>query len=134
MKPPKCPYCDRPAALAQGKLVYPLRPHLYHRHYYLCTPCNAYVGCHEKTLQPFGTLANAELRAARRAAHEAFDPLWKSREVSRTEAYAYLAKAMGVSNANCHIGMFTVEQCEQVREVVSALSDFEHHGGGATPD
>lgn len=115
-----CPYCSAEAELTTGDYIYPHRPDLSHLKVYVCWPCDAYVGTHKNTNppQPLGRLANAELRKARRAAHDAFDPLW-DRTMSRRAAYAWLAKQMGLPKDQTHIAMFDVDQCKQVVELVN---------------
>lgn len=71
-----------------------------------------------KGTMPLGRLANAELRSAKSAAHAMFDPLWKSRKMHRGQAYAWLAKQMGLRQEDCHIGMFDVDQCKKVFQVM----------------
>jgi NAD-dependent aldehyde dehydrogenases len=113
-----CPYCNRPVYLVNGKMMYPHRPDLYEKKFYLCIPCNAYVGCHPGTTEPLGRLANAELRAAKIAAHAAFDPLWRTvGNRKRSEAYRWLADKLGIRWKDCHIGMFDVETCKRVVEI-----------------
>ena len=73
-----CPYCGKMPELVFGRKIYPGRLYLYSKRFYLCEPCNAYVGCHEGTDIPFGVVANAELRAARSEVHRVFDPLWNA--------------------------------------------------------
>jgi len=109
-----CPYCDRDAKLVRGNVIYPHRPDLAPKWFYQCVPCDAYVGCHPKTTTPLGRPANARLRRARNAAHAAFDPLWRSGEMRRTEAYAWLSEAIGLSRSNCHVGMMDEAQCAAV--------------------
>ena len=82
-----------------------------------CKPCNAYVGCYPDG-RPLGRLANAELRRAKMAAHAAFDPVWKSGRMARSEAYSWLSKQLGIRPEDTHIGMFDVEMCNQVVETV----------------
>lgn len=120
-----CQYCDRPARLVKGRDIYKGREDLAHLNFWQCAPCDAYIGTHRRNrklgltgAEPLGSLANAELRRARNRAHAAFDPLWRSGEMSRHEAYAWLAGELGVSAANCHIGMMDVDGC---RAVVSAV-------------
>lgn len=115
-----CPYCASKPELVGGDVVYPHRHDLYAKWFYLCRPCDAYVGCHPGTTKPLGRLANAELRKAKNAAHAAFDPLWKDGKRKRKEAYAWLATQIGVAGKNCHIGMFDVETCRRVVEVCRA--------------
>lgn len=117
-----CPYCNNEARLVGGDAIYPHRPDLYRLRFWQCAPCDAYVGCHKGTEQPLGRLANAELRRAKMLAHAAFDPRWRTRDKkqrpkTRGEAYSWLAKRLGVDRADCHIGMFDLEQCQQVVQV-----------------
>ena len=119
-----CPYCDKQSQLVTGKKIYPHRPDLFHLNFWLCDPCNAYVGCHRRSkrhghsgTEPLGRLANKELRHAKSNAHAAFDPIWKSGRRSRKQAYLWLAKQMNISVNNCHIGMFNIAQCRRVVEI-----------------
>lgn len=115
-----CPYCGRDAHLTTGLHIYNQRRFdLAHKKFWVCRPCKAWVGCHPNGVQPLGRLANAELRKAKMAAHAAFDPLWKSGEMTRSEAYAWLASTLGTSQANCHIGMFDVDGCNAVIAAVA---------------
>lgn len=65
-----------------------------------------------------GRLADAHLRAAKQRAHKNFDPLWKSGKMTRREAYKWLASNMGISEEECHIGMFSEAQCSQVVNII----------------
>ena len=68
--------------------------------FWSCDPCKAYVGTYIGTTEPFGILANAELRLAKREAHEAFDDLWKLGFMSRSKAYKKLAEYMDLTKKN----------------------------------
>lgn len=114
-----CPYCGTQAELITGEEVYPHRPDLYDKRFYACDGCKARVGCHPNTTKPLGRLADDMLRKAKMQAHTAFDPLWREGSMSRKDAYAWLAEAMGVPNEECHMGMFDVEQCHKVVILVS---------------
>lgn len=109
-----CGYCNNPAALVGGDTIYPHRQDLKSKLFYLCKPCDAYVGCHPGTSTPLGTLADLELRRARSIAHNAFDPIWRSRLMSRTKAYKWLAHALNIDHGVCHIGMFDAATCKKV--------------------
>jgi len=116
--PPQCPYCKRYAVLQTGDFVYPKRPDLAHLRFWICEPCDARVGCHSGSYRPFGTLANAELRRERQAAHGCFDRLWhpesKTKCFTRKQAYAWLAEQLELTREECHIGLFDVETCRRV--------------------
>lgn len=113
-----CYYCGRQALLVSGTEIYPHRPDLTKTKFYLCRPCQAWVGVHPNSKNvPLGRLANAELRAAKSAAHRAFDPLWKEGAMKRKEAYKWLQGALGLSAEQCHIGMFNERQCRDVIRV-----------------
>ncbi len=118
---PICPYCDEPSELVKGDVVYPHRKDLYKLFFYMCEPCEAYVGCHGKTFNPLGRLANAELRKAKSAAHRAFDPLWRDGHMSRSAAYKALARKLNLSKKECHIGMFDVPTCKQVEKLIKPI-------------
>lgn len=77
---------------------------------------------------PTSTPADQETRDARKAAHAAFDALWKPgpnirgnrSNKRRSNAYKALAEHMGLSIKETHIGMFSKDQCEAVTEFVKA--------------
>lgn len=117
-----CPYCDEPAYLTTSRRVYNGRDF---GDIYLCQPCWAWVGVHKGTTQPLGRLANAALREWKKAAHAAFDPLWKvkmerdgcSKTKARKEGYYWLSQQLGIKYADCHIGMFDTELCQRTVEI-----------------
>lgn len=105
---PVCPYC-----LVESVLHYTV----YGRRWE-CPQrgCDARVGVHKHSPRaaPLGTLARAPLRELRRQVHEQFDPLWRGahpRFASRSAAYAWLAKFMGIPEQRCHVGEFDERQC-----------------------
>jgi hypothetical protein len=111
---PPCPYCGSPTHIQDSAIIY-------HGQSFglvlICTAypkCDAFVGCHQQSGQPKGTLANAELRKHRKEAHAAFDPIWRSGCMYRQQAYRWLAGKLGIEREACHIGQFSGEQCQQV--------------------
>lgn len=127
MKTVQCDYCGQNAELVNGQRIYPNRPDLKHLKFWLCEPCKAYVGTHKPNCKhgfdgtdPLGRLANAELRLEKQKAHAAFDPLWKSGQMTRREAYAWLSEATGIDADRCHIGMMDVAGCLAVVNAVRA--------------
>ncbi len=109
---PICPYCDKPSQLVPSTEVYGQGRDF--GGIWLCRPCDAWVGCHKGSFRPKGRLADRALRDAKIRAHAAFDPLWKSGEMARGDAYGWLADHMGLERRDCHIGMFDVDQCSRV--------------------
>ncbi len=119
-----CPYCGWRASLVTGERVYPHRRDLHMLKFWLCSKCDAWVGCHPRTDIPLGRLANKELRVLKMAAHRTFDPLWKCGSMTRRDAYAWLSRAMNLPPRETHIGMFDEEQCREVVRLCRTLEDL----------
>jgi len=97
-----CPYCGSLAELRDAFTVYKREGYGL---LYVCpnVGCDAYVGVHNGTSKPKGSLADAELRRLRGEVHAVFDPLWRSNdEVDRTEVYEAAANVLGLQEF--HIG------------------------------
>lgn len=119
---PICDYCGQPAALKPDSEVYDGRS--FGGKVWHCAPCDAWTSCHKGTHEPFGRMANAELRTAKMEAHAAFDPQWRGaradgvkRSVARNAAYAWLAEQLGLRQDECHFSRFDVALCRRVIEV-----------------
>lgn len=113
----ECNYCGKPAKVVRGGDLYGPNHHLSGKYFYCCKDCDAWVGMHEGSFKPFGTLANASLRKKRLAAHKVFDPLWSNQKkpvVARREAYLWLANKLNIPVEKCHIGMFDSKMCDKV--------------------
>jgi len=123
VKTPVCPYCNQAAVKATGQDIYPHRPDLHHKKFWLCAPCGAYAGDvqHPDYANRPVQLANRELRTAKMHAHQTFDYLWQQKLMSRTQAYEWLAAVMQLAPAVCHIGMFDLNQCKAVVDHVNQL-------------
>ena len=59
------------------------------------------------------TPADEPTRQKRILAHIWFDSLWKSKQMTRKEAYSWLQEQMNLPPGECHIGMFNEEQCNR---------------------
>lgn len=124
-----CRYCLNPAVLLRVREAgYP-----YFKDYgptWVCVLCGAWVGCHPGSERPLGGLANAELRAAKQAAHAVFDPLWQrkiekdgcSKGQARRAGYKWLSEQLGIPYKKTHIGYMNVEECKRVVEVCTEPS------------
>lgn len=112
-----CPYCHNQAIWVSNEKIYGRR---YGKSYmvWLCKDCDAYVGCHNNTHRPLGTMANAELRKARNKAHAAIDPLWKSGKYPRPVVYAKLKKYFG---REIHVGESDLKQCQEIIDNVDKI-------------
>lgn len=110
---PTCIECGQLAGLVYGDVIYPHRPDLFSKAFWLCD-CGAYCGCHGITTRALGNPCGPETRRARMHAHEAFDPLWRNRQMGRHEAYSWLSDKMGLAPEQTHIGMMTRDQALEV--------------------
>lgn len=102
--PETCPYCESDVLFTSNQVIY--GKEFGNGKCYKCTQCDAYVGVHNGTNIPLGRLANKELRELKKQAHALFDPVWKSKQKTRSEAYADLAKALRIPKKECHFGWF----------------------------
>ena len=119
-----CPYCHRRATLENGSIIYPHRPDLHVKLFWVCPgSCDAWVGCHPGTTRSMGRIANKELRQAKIRAHDVFNPIFKDGRMTRGEAYRWLAEKLGIPREECHIGMFDVDGCRRVVEACKNLSE-----------
>lgn len=123
---PRCDYCGSPARLVDGDYIYPHRPDLFKKKFWQCANGHpeAYVGCHPDSTKPLGRLADEDLRSAKKDTHNVFDPIWREKYSSRNRAYQWLAGRMGIPSRECHIGMFTLKQCEQARLIVAEELEY----------
>ncbi|MEO0954788.1 MAG: zinc-finger-containing protein [Pseudomonadota bacterium] len=128
---PECIECGTTATLVGGESIYPHRPDLFKKSFYLCPSCGAYCGCHPKTNRALGYPAGPKTRNARSYVHRILDPIWQNagehyngdppsfvRRMARTRVYKYLANEMGLTKDECHTGMFTIEQCRQAYAIL----------------
>jgi len=132
-----CQFCNKPAQLVDGTVVYPHRPDLKRLNFWFCDKGHdaAYVGCHKPNCgygdgtRPLGTLANIELRYERKRAHEAFDWIWREGMMKRTEAYIWLAHGLGIEDVkrDCHIAMFDADQCRRAVKLCAEHFDLQTH-------
>jgi ssDNA-binding Zn-finger/Zn-ribbon topoisomerase 1 len=115
----ECPECGAPMVLRTTRKF--VAKDGSPRVFYGCSrfpACKATHGAHQHDGRPFGIPADAATKVARIEAHEAFDVLWRSGAMKRTAAYRLIAKLMGLSHEDAHIGRFTREQCHELVEAI----------------
>jgi len=124
--PTICRYCGGKIEMTDAREIYGdavVRLGLEGEKIYLCRTCNARVGCHKGTDRPLGEVANEVLRLKRRETHEIFDQFWRRKDLSRTQAYHWLAEQMHLSANRTHIGSFEMDDCQRVIDLCSRFEN-----------
>lgn len=82
---------------------------------YMCDRCGSRVGMHPFTAIPLGTVADNITRESRKRAKAKFEPLWRgdAAQMTRSDAYAWLAGRLGLTPAECHFGLFDTAMCRR---------------------
>lgn len=109
-----CPYCNQTALFCENKEIYGRNFGNSYMCYY-CKPCNAYVGTHQNTTRPLGTMANAELREWRKKTHTTIDPLWRNGKMTRKDLYNKLDQHF---KKKIHVGESDIEMCQKIIEFI----------------
>lgn len=112
-----CPYCNQKTELIDSAEIYNGTSYGW---MYICRACNVYVGCYKNSQRSLGRLANEELRLAKHTAHQHFDRIWKSKEMTgwyQKKAYRWLSEQLDTPLEYTHIGMFETDMCEKVIEL-----------------
>mgnify|MGYP001597063774 FL=1 len=112
--PTKCPHCQGQVGIKKNSVVYNGKCYGEWPWIYMCLDrsCDSYVGMHPFTNIPLGTLANHEIREARKKAKAKFQSLSAGLDLRRDVMYQMLADEMGIKKKDCHFGHFDVQQCE----------------------
>jgi hypothetical protein len=66
-------------------------------------------------------LADARTHAARIAAHEAFDVLWRKEGWRRSYCYSLLSDALRIPKEDCHMSLMPAEIAERVPAAVETI-------------
>lgn len=80
--------------------------------------CRATHGAHPNG-RPLGVPGDRETKQARIDAHEIFDRYWEAGHATRGEAYAQLARALGVDEI--HFGAMSKEECGRAIEATKRM-------------
>lgn len=119
----KC-FCGSTTSLKSNALIYNGREYGNGK-IWLCDRfpiCRGSVGTHPDG-KPLGTIPDAETKKLRIAVHAMVDCHWKRPDGSKdrkTRGYVYgwLRRITGKSHDDCHIGMFTKEDCLKTMELI----------------
>jgi hypothetical protein len=118
--------------LTDGSEIYPHRRDLYSLPFWKCDACKNFVGCHHKTkdrTKPLGCVPTPEIKRERQRIHRILDPVWKSRRMTRKQAYQAMAKALGRSEYHT-AELSSIEECRdayRAAQRLAARSDSEAH-------
>jgi len=74
-----------------------------------------------------GVFVDESTRAARRAAEEALDQLWKGGRMTRAEAHDWSAEALGVPVMDAYLGILSQEACARLIALVAQTLTEEEH-------
>mgnify|MGYP001622946667 FL=1 len=121
-------HCGAKATLRPCSYVYGAKAKT-NGYLYVCDrypECDSYVGAHQKTLKPMGSLANGDLRYERILAHKAFDWIWQSGLMSRRDAYLWLEVKLGVGHNQAHIAMLSEFMCDRLITICSQMQKQRH--------
>ena len=112
-----CPKCEKEAPWVENKEKYGKN---YGKSFmcYFCKQCDTYVGCHNNTKEPLGTMADRDTLKWRQQAHASIDPLWKNRGYERKEVYRKLKEWFG---EEIHIGSAGIKRC---RDIINAIPEI----------
>lgn len=110
-----CPYCGSRVVLRSAEGIY--RHNDKGEMLWVCSQypaCDAYVRVHPGTATPMGSLANRQLRALRRTAHEQFNKIYQLELMCKNDAYSWLAGVLNVPKSQAHIGFLGEYYCQVV--------------------
>lgn len=113
---------DVEAKLVCGKDVYPHRRDLYQLPFWQCERCRCFVGCHHKShdpTRPLGVIPTREITKWRKRIHALLDPLWQTRQYTRSALYKELGARLGYEYHTAEIR--SVEQAMQVLEAIGLM-------------
>jgi hypothetical protein len=113
---------DRECEMITGEIAYRNRHDLHHKKFWQCPVCKNFVGTHNKGTgtKPLGCIPTKEIKNARQHIHKILDPLWKNRQMSRTEVYAKISSAIGREYHTAEIR--SVDEARQIYLVVKNIS------------
>lgn len=114
-------HCGATATLRSNSLLYNGKEYGNGKAY-ICDrfpECRGSVGTHPDG-KPLGTIPDDETKKLRMEVHALVDPLWREQGHPRGQVYGYLGRLMKMHRKDCHIGMFSKDNCltaiERIKE------------------
>lgn len=121
----RCIECGKTPRLTSGEEIYPHRPDLHQKSFYVCDTCtSSYCGCHPQTTTPLGYPCGPATRKARSAAHAVIDPIWRDGLASRKDVYRDLARKMGMRHGECHVAWMTAPEAYKAVSMADDIRRF----------
>lgn len=114
----RCIECGAVPRLTDGAEIYPHRPDLHAKKFYVCDSCRgSYCGCHPDTTTPLGYPCGPQTRKARMAAHDVIDAIWRNKIATRKEVYRNLAARLGIPHHECHVAWMNADEARHAAKV-----------------
>lgn len=109
-----CNYCNGECEWVSNKEVYGKKYGKSHM-IWLCRDCDAYVGCHNNSKNPMGTLANRKLRQLRKDAKNLFiSKCLNGNRQYNYDRYCEIASLLNKKMSKTHFAMFNEEDCQKI--------------------
>lgn len=99
--------------IKDGSVVYPHRPDLKHKEFFVCETCNNFVGMNTRSGKPLGVIPTKEISSFRQTIHGLIDPLWKDEIITRSALYKKLSKELGYDEYHT-ANLRTADECRKV--------------------
>ncbi|TXI12512.1 MAG: hypothetical protein E6Q68_03725 [Polynucleobacter sp.] len=124
-----CCSCNRyiEADLITGKEIFPANKHLHNLPFWICRWCNNYVGCCSKSktsTKPLGNILSPELRNAMKRIHNLLDPLWLSKQYTKSYVYHRLSQFLGYQYNTLELK--TIEEAKRVYQLLLEFKQLEN--------
>ena len=114
--PSVCPFCKDKVTYKRDKLL---------NYVYICTNCHASIGVYKNTKNPYGTLADKELKNLRKEARKSIDTIWQKGYLERNTAYKKLQKTLQIPDL--YISILNKETCKCIiSESQKLLRKYNH--------
>lgn len=124
LPPITCRYCQGEVRLVENQEIYGKNYGKYPYSYW-CEKCGSYVGIHPGSDLPLGTLADHNLREWRKRSKKAFIDYYQSKHWKRETAYQWLQQKLCLLPDDCHFGLFEIEDCINVLEVLKNCKEVK---------